>query len=377
MATELSRAAPLDRWYRLRDRLLSSPDFQRWAAAFPLTRPFARKRAGALFDICAGFVYSQILAAAVRLGVFEALAEQPKGAVRLAPELGLTVEHARRLLDACVALRLLERRSHERYGLAVLGAAFLGNPSLSRMVEHHALLYADLADPVALLRGPRPQTRLERFWAYATSEDARDLSDDQVAAYSELMAETQALIAEDVVEAYPLHRHRRLLDVAGGEGAFLEAVGQRVAGLELALFELPAVAARAERRLAHRGLAPRSHAYGGDLFRDALPPGADVISLVRVIHDHDDAEAMRILRSVRSALAPDGVLLIAEPMSGTPGAEAMGDAYFGFFLLAMGKGKPRTADRLSEMAQCAGFARCRRIRTRRPLLTTVLAAEAV
>ena len=357
--------------------MLSRPDFQRWAAAFPLTRPFARRRAAALFDICAGFVYSQILAAAVKLGVFEALAEQPKDAGGLAPELGLSTEHTRRLLDACVALRLLERRSNDRYGLAVLGAAFLGNPSISRMVEHLSLLYADLADPVALLRGPRPRTRLEQFWAYATSDDARDLSDDQVAAYSELMAETQALIAEDIVEAYPLHRHQRLLDVAGGEGAFLEAVGQRVAGLELALFELPAVAARAERRLAHRGLGARSHTHAGDLFRDPLPPGADVISLVRVVHDHDDAEAMRILRSVRSALAPGGVLLIAEPMSGTPGAEAMGDAYFGFFLLAMGRGKPRSPARLREMVQRAGFARCRRIRTRRPLLTAVLAAEAV
>lgn len=377
MATGLSRAAPLDRWFRLRDRLLSSADFQRWAAAFPLTRPFARKRAAALFDLCAGFVYSQILAAAVKLGVFEALAQGPKDTAELASELATSVEHTRRLLDACVALRLLERRGDDRYGLAVLGAALLGNPSVSRMVEHHALLYADLEDPVALLRGPRPSTRLEQYWAYASSDTARELSDDQVAAYSELMAATQALIAEDIVEAYPLHRHRRLLDVAGGEGAFLEAVGHRLPHLELDLFDLPPVAARAERRLRDRGLGDRSRAHGGDLFRDPLPGGADVVSLVRVIHDHDDAEALRILRSARSALPAGGVLLIAEPMSGTPGAEAMGDAYFGFYLLAMGKGKPRTPEALGAMVTRAGFGQVRRIRTRRPLLTAVLAAQAV
>ena len=42
---------------------------------FPLTRPIARRRARELFDLCAGFVYSQVLLACVRLRLFEILAE--------------------------------------------------------------------------------------------------------------------------------------------------------------------------------------------------------------------------------------------------------------------------------------------------------------
>lgn len=377
LATGLSRAAPQDRVLAWRDRLLADPRFQRWAAAFPPTRPFARQRATALFDLCAGFVYTQILTASVRLGIIEALASGPKTAAQLAEERSMSEESCRRLLDGCVALKLLERRGRHRYGLAVLGAALLGNPSVARMVEHHALLYADLADPVALLQDPRPTTRLQQFWAYARTGASQDLSEADVAVYSELMAESQALVAEDIVEAYPLRRHRRLLDVAGGEGAFLEAVGRRVPGLELALFDLPSVAARAERRLAAQGLGPRSHVHGGDFFRDALPLGADVVSLVRVIHDHDDPEARQILRAARAALPPGGRLLLAEPMSGTRGAEAMGDAYFGFYLWAMGSGKPRTFQRLRELVREAGFGHVERISTRRPLLTSALAAEAV
>ena len=48
--------------------------FQRFAASFALTRPIARRRAGALFDLCAGFVYSQILFACVRLKLFDHVA---------------------------------------------------------------------------------------------------------------------------------------------------------------------------------------------------------------------------------------------------------------------------------------------------------------
>ena len=36
-------------------------------------------------------------------------------------------------------------------------------------------------------------------------------------------------------------------------------------------------------------------------------------------------------------------------MAGTPGAEPIGDAYFGFYLLAMGSGRPRTADGAAQM----------------------------
>ena len=55
-----SSRAFIDRWRGFRDFLLSSRRFQRFAAAFPPTRPIARRRASALFDLCAGFVYSQI-----------------------------------------------------------------------------------------------------------------------------------------------------------------------------------------------------------------------------------------------------------------------------------------------------------------------------
>ncbi len=51
----------LDRWLAWRDSLIGSRTFRRWAAAFPLTRPIAQRRARGLFDLVAGFVYTQVL----------------------------------------------------------------------------------------------------------------------------------------------------------------------------------------------------------------------------------------------------------------------------------------------------------------------------
>ena len=364
-----------ERWLAWRDRLLASGRFQRWAATFPLTRPIARRRARALFDLCAGFVYSQILLACVRLRLFDILLEEPQTLPALSQRLALSSESTARLLGAAISLGLVARRSGERYGLGELGAALAGNPGIAAMIEHHALLYADLRDPVALLRGGRHDTELARLWPYAGADRPAALEADQVAAYSALMTASQPLIAREVLDAYSLAGHRCLLDVGGGEGAFVTEAAARAPKLRLLLFDLPSVAERARAQFAKAGLAGRAEAIGGDFLRDPLPGGADIVSLVRVIHDHDDRRALAILRAAYRALADSGTLLVAEPLSGTPGAEPIGEAYFGFYLLAMGRGRPRTVVALADLLRRAGFVQIRSIPTGTPLVTSLVVAR--
>lgn len=189
------------------------------------------------------------------------------------------------------------------------------------------------------------------------------------------MSASQPLVAGEVLDAWPLARHRCLLDVGGGDGRFLVSAAERAPGLRLMLFDLPQVAAHARARLAAAGLGERATIVGGSFLTDALPSGADVISLVRVVHDHDDPAAMRLLRAVHAALPAGGTLLLAEPMAATKGAEAMGDAYFGIYLLAMGQGQPRRPERLAQMLVDAGFERIRSLPTRLPLQTGLIVAR--
>jgi demethylspheroidene O-methyltransferase len=326
----------------------------------------------------AGFVYSQVLLACVRLRVFEALADGPRSLEELAQRLELTPDRARRLMAAAVSLKLAELRSGSRYGLGPLGAPMVGNAAVAAMVEHHAALYADLADPVALLRAPpgrRGEGALADYWPYAGASAPDALSDERVATYSALMSASQPLVAGEILDAYRFDRHRCLLDIGGGDGTFIAEVAKRVPRLQLMLFDLPAVAERARRRFESAGIAGRAVAHGGSFLADPLPTGADVATLVRVIHDHDDGPALRILQAARRALGEDGTLVLAEPMAGTPGAEPMGDAYFGFYLLAMGRGRPRTPEELGRMLQAAGFGAIRLLPTRLPLQTRVLVAR--
>jgi demethylspheroidene O-methyltransferase len=161
------------------------------------------------------------------------------------------------------------------------------------------------------------------------------------------------------------------MDVGGGEGAFVAAIASRHRGLSLTLVDLPAVAARADSKLAN---IASIRVVGADFRGESLPLGADVVTLVRVLHDHDDDVALALLRKIRDALPEGGTVLIGEPMADAASAETVGAAYFGFYFLAMGQGRARRADEIERLLAQAGFGKFRRHTTSLPLQVGVVSA---
>jgi demethylspheroidene O-methyltransferase len=355
------------------NRLVARPGFQEWASRFPLTRGRARRDGAELFDLVQGFVKSQALMALVELDVFRRLRAGPQAAETLGRALDIAPERLTVLLQAGAALGLLKRRRDGRYALARRGAALMGVPGLDAMIRHHRAFYADLSDPVALLRGPG-QTELSQFWPYVFGAQG-DVAPDVAATYSDLMAQSQRLVAQDTLRAVSFRDVSRLLDVGGGTGAFLAEVGGAWPQLQLDLFDLPQVAPAARDRFAAAGLAARATVHCGSFRTDPLPRGADAVSLVRVLYDHGDGTVAALLSAVFDALPPGGRLVISEPMSGGARPEVSGDVYFAFYTMAMQTGRVRSAERIAELCGDAGFTGIRTIPAARPYVTSVLTAR--
>jgi demethylspheroidene O-methyltransferase len=357
----LSAPSWRERWASQVDDWMTRPALHRWAQHNPFTRWLVRRRSAQLFELMAGFVHSQVLLACVRLRLLESVREQPRSLDELARLTKLPAAGLQRLLASAVSMRLLDQRSGGRYGLGALGAPVATHAGIRDMVEHNATLYEDLRDPLALLRDP-DGAHMHRYWPYTEHQVGERAGqaqppapEAQFARYSSLMATSQRFVIDELLAAYPFAHHQRVLDVGGGMGGWVSALAERHPQLSLQLFDLPPVAALAQAQIASRGLAERITTFGGSFTTDALPRGADLATLVRVAHDHDDRTVLTVLRAIHQALPLGGTLLLAEPMAQTDGQPSSSDPYYHFYLMAMGSGQLRTPQALNALMSEAGF----------------------
>ncbi|WP_019954414.1 methyltransferase [Yoonia vestfoldensis] len=351
-------------------QLVASPSFQKWAARFPLTRRLVRSEGRAMFDLVAGFCHSQVLYALVALEIPKALLAHELPLSALALRGRMPPDRMAVLLSAAVALGLIKQRKSGLYALTTRGAALAGVPGLAGMIAHHDVLYRDLSDPVAFFRG-EVETELADFWPYVFGAGAAT-DPDSAAKYSRLMADSQLLVADDTLAAVDFRGVTRLMDVGGGTGAFLAAVGAVYPKLAMTLFDLPAVVPAAQDRFASAGMIDRVQITPGSFRDQPLPQGADMISLVRVLYDHSDDTVADLLAAAHAALPIGGRILISEPMTGGDAPHRAGDAYFALYCMAMRTGRARSAHQIAALLQAAGFTQIRAPKAARPFITSVV-----
>jgi SAM-dependent methyltransferase len=101
-----------------------------------------------------------------------------------------------------------------------------------------------------------------------------------------------------------------LLDVGGGTGIYSIACLQGNPRLQAIVFDRPEVLKVTEEMAQAYGVADRLTCQPGDMFRDPLPAGADVILLSNILHDWDVVDCQTLLRKCAAALASGGRLLI-------------------------------------------------------------------
>jgi demethylspheroidene O-methyltransferase len=354
------------------NRQIARPSFQDFANRWPILRGFAHRDGAQIFDIVQGFVQSQVLFALVSLDIPERLMDGPVSVDSLSLGLGIDARRTELLLQGGAGIGLLKRRRNRTFALTRKGAALVGVPGLKQMILHHDVFYRDMQDPVALLKG-ETETELAGFWPYVFGAKG-DIDPGVTRTYSDLMADSQRMVARDTLATVRLDGVTHLADIGGGSGAFLAEVAKDYPEMALTLFDLPQVMASADERLSRVGLSDRIARIGGSFRKDPLPGNADCISLIRVLYDHDDASVDALITKIFAALPAGGRLLISEPMSGGASPDPITDVYFAFYTLAMRTGRTRSAAEIARICKTAGFNQVATPKPRRGYVTSVVTA---
>jgi hypothetical protein len=252
-----------------------------------------------IFQLATGFMAAKHLFIANEIGLFTALADGPAPLDRLAALTGIARPRVRILADALVTVGLIERQG-DHYQNGPVAAAFLSGKGPADL-RPFLRFWNHISYPL--------WTKLEDTVRTGQGQQGMTLPAAQERIYLEGVEALMAGPAAALATAYDFRRHRRVLDLGGGIGAWLGALLRHYPTLEGTLFDLPDAAALARQRFAGDPNGPRAQVVAGDFFTDPLPSGHDAVLIANVLHIYSPAHNLELLRRTR-AQVPDGARLL-------------------------------------------------------------------
>lgn len=291
----------------------------------------------------AGLATPMALRVAVTLGLPDRLLGDGAATAQLAEELGQSPVGLELLLNHLTTLGVLERTANGHrttaYGANLRAGTFAaGLLHLDTAGGRAELALVELAHSVATGQEAYSRRYGQDFWAdLAEHPHLRDSFDRQM---------TQRLQDEvpQIVAGFDWSRFTTVVDVGGGRGTLLAAILAAHPGLRGHLVDLDPTAADARRTFRAGGLDDRAEVTAGSFF-DPLPAGADAYLLVDILHDWDDEQAHRILARCVEAVAPEGHVLVVEPVGGEHASTEMD-----LVMLALYGGRERRVDEFRTLA---------------------------
>ena len=309
-----------------------------------------------------------VLAAAAELDLFGSLSAGPLPAADLAHRLQCDQRAVIILLDALVALRLLEK-SGGNYALpsgldALLTAA--GAQSVLAMAQHQAHCLRNWAQLAQVVKTGRPAPCMPGVRGRDGAQEA----------FIGAMHNVSAPNADQVIQAVQPLQFRHLLDIGGASGTWTIAFLRACPSAQATLFDLPHVIAMAQRRLGAAGLEKRVQLVPGDFTRDALPPGADLAWVSAIVHQNSRAQNRALFAKVLAALVPGGRIAIRDILMEADRTRPVAGALFAInMLVATEGGGTFTFDELREDLEAAGFSKAAVLRQDEAMNAVVVARK--
>jgi SAM-dependent methyltransferase len=321
-----------------------------------------RDRHAQVLRLVYGAQVAQIIYVAAALGVPDLLAGGCRTTSELATATAIDAQTLRRVLRGLIALDLCSELEPERYTLTELGEFLRADHP--RSLRSRILFNTEVLSPIWGRMLDTTRTGASGalsalgmpFYEYLQEHPKIGALFDQT------MAEAIRYRVQGALDAYDFSRFRKVVDVGGGNGAFMMQMLKRWTRLEGVVFDLPSVAERTRRTIAAMPESARCSVDAGNAL-ERVTEGADCYVLSNLLVSMVDHEAAKILQSCRRAIAGDGNVIIVEWIMPT-GAEQSDEftrwdtASMDLNMLAIqgaGGWRVRTRDEFERIIEAAGF----------------------
>jgi ubiquinone/menaquinone biosynthesis C-methylase UbiE len=284
-----------------------------------------------LMRLVHGFESAKIFLVANDLDLFRRL-NSVRTAAELAGELDVNARALELLMNALVALGVLEKAGAGGFRNAPVAAAWLsGDHYRGHIFRHIHHCWESWNDLAGVVRRGGPELVREAVILHDQEEWNRD--------FIRGMDDVTMELAPQVVAQLELGTARRLLDIGGGPGTYARAFLEAHPRLEeVTVFDLPSALAVAAERLGGYGRRAAVQLVAGDFQRDPLGQGFDAIWISQVLHSQDEAGCIALLGKAAQALQPGGALMVHEFLLDDSCTQPLTAALFAVHMLVMTAG---------------------------------------
>lgn len=288
-----------------------------------------------------------VLLAISQLGLLDHLDEGPASAADIAERDGLNCGNVFRVLRFLAAQQVIDCDEQDRFRHTKRSRLLQSYQSGLRFMREAMAAAPGLAE---CLKTGRPAFECSLgmpVFRYLASHP------DAVSYFADLMSQTTAMLIDFIFANHRFQPFELAIDVGGSHGRLMMALLEHYADAHGIVFDLPKTAEQASAIIAQSPVADRIEARGGDFFQ-AVPAGGDLYLLKQILHDWGDEDCVKLLRSIRSAIADRGRLAVIEFLLPDVSVHHPGFA-MDIHMMVLSTGRERTLSEYVTLLALAGF----------------------
>ncbi len=312
-----------------------------------------------LMQMSWGFAAPLMVEAAGQIGLFDLLEREPQTIDQVAAATGTSARGLAVLMQALAGLQLIRRDDAGRFALTAESAAFLVSSkpetNLSGLFRH-------------------VRTQLIPNWlnlaeAVRTGGPASRRSEQPSKGGAHFAAFVEGLLPLGWPAASALADHLRIeegdgepsvLDIGAGSGVYSIPFALRSRRVRITAVDLPEVLQVTQRMAEHYGIGDRLRTIAGDMAAVEFGRGYRVATLGQILHSQGAAENRALLKKTFDAVAPGGVIAIAEFLVDADRSGPLSSLIFAANMLVNTEsGSTYSFDEIRGWLEQAGFAQIR------------------